>query len=126
MEKITLYGFPGLRYLEREAFRNGLVQSKGGLVIPIEEVIGRITNYFGLTKEEVVSEDRHKKLVEARHWVIFILRREYNMSYTALGKLLDKNHATCLYACNKLNGFLEVYPDEFNKIYKDLIQILSE
>lgn len=58
-------------------------------------VLERVAREFGVTPERIVSHERTKPLCEAR-WVIVGLLRQHGPM--ALGRLLDRDHATIIHA----------------------------
>lgn len=62
---------------------------------PLAEAIARDAH---VCLEDVLAHDRRQDLVRARKRVIAGLRVAYELSFPALGKLLDRDHTTCLHA----------------------------
>lgn len=53
----------------------------------------------GFTAQDVRGPRRTSKLVIARHECIYRIRSELGMSLSAIGRVMNRDHATILYAC---------------------------
>lgn len=56
---------------------------------------------FGIPLERIISKNRKRYLVRARHQIILELR-DKGLSYPKIGKLLKRDHSTVFYAAQKL------------------------
>jgi chromosomal replication initiator protein len=76
-----------------------------------EVMIQAAADYFDLPAEEIKSTKRDRKVVLARHIVMYLMREENNDSFTEIGKALgNRNHATALYGYEKIAGELNINP----------------
>ncbi len=64
---------------------------------------------------DIVSGKKSRHIVKPRHLAIFMLRKT-GLSYPAIGREINKNHATCILACRAV----ETTP-ELMEIAKELI-----
>jgi chromosomal replication initiator protein len=71
------------------------------------KIIETICSYFSLTKEQLLSKSRKRKLVIARQYTVFLLRK-YGITYERIGEYLNLNHATCVYSIKTINDLLSV------------------
>ena len=71
------------------------------------KIIETICSYFSLTKELLLSKRRKRKLVIARQYTVFLLRK-YGTTYERIGKYLNLNHSTCVYSFKTINDLLSV------------------
>ena len=59
--------------------------------------------YFGITPSAIHSSKKDKTVALARHFCMYLARKHTRMSSTEIGRLLgDKNHATVLVGCRKI------------------------
>ena len=67
-----------------------------------EALTGIATASF-VTAEEIVGNCREAHIVEARHKVWFVMRRE-GLSYPAIARLVERDHTTIMYALKKIEA----------------------
>lgn len=75
-----------------------------------------IFNALGVTKEQIQSESRKREIVIARQ--IFVgLQKEYGSPLTLkkLGKIMNRDHSTVIYARSKFNTMVETKDKIFNQ-----------
>jgi chromosomal replication initiator protein len=59
--------------------------------------------YFGITASAIHSSKKDKTVALARHFCMYLARKHTRMSSSEIGRLLgDKNHATVLVGCKKI------------------------
>lgn len=93
-------------------------------------IIKLVAAYFNLAPEYVLQNCRKGEIIRARHWAMFLMRQELNLTLTEIGKVfsykqvvdgvvkdIPKDHATVLHAHKKITGWIKVYPDEA-KLYE--------
>lgn len=85
-----------------------------------ERILTVVCNHFGVTEEEIKGNDRYKQIVMARHFYMFLLRdKGVIKTLSDIGLEVGKDHATVLYAVNKLQHWVKAY-SEINEIYSKL------
>jgi len=73
----------------------------------IKQLLGTVSDYFGIPVEELTNKRRDKKTTLARHVAIYLLREGYSCSLSEIGKELgNRNHATVLHGYEKIAGAL--------------------
>ncbi len=70
--------------------------------ITIEKVLTTVCDYFGLTREDLVSKSRKRQIVLARQIAMYLSRNLVSgVSLSGIGSGIGgKDHATVLYACS--------------------------
>ncbi len=86
----------------------------------IDRLLKRIATETNVSVKEMKSKFRYKEFSEARYIAMYILHKKYNLTSTRVGKLFNRDHATVLTACNKLEGFMS-YDKEFKNKINNLI-----
>ena len=77
----------------------------------IKQLLGTVSEYFGIPAEELTNKRRDKKTTLARHVAIYLLREGYSCSLSEIGKELGgRNHATILHAYEKIASALSTNP----------------
>jgi len=90
----------------------------------IDKFIIKVCEYFSTTKE-ILEQNNHSRLREyimIRQFIWYFLREYTRMSYSELGRIFNKDHATCLYAVKTLAGYLE-FDKKTIEDYKNLFSI---
>lgn len=84
------------------------------------DVITKICGFYEIGSDGITTKSRKRELVQARQIIMYILRNEYNASYSLIGKKLgNRDHTTVIYACEKIEKDLKINI----KLQRDLEQI---
>jgi chromosomal replication initiator protein len=74
-------------------------------VTDIEAAVGA---YFGVTAAQLHSAKKGRTVSLARHFSMYLTRKHTNMSSSEVGRYMgNKNHATVLVACKKIEEMLQ-------------------
>ncbi|MBQ4254254.1 MAG: chromosomal replication initiator protein DnaA, partial [Erysipelotrichaceae bacterium] len=106
--------------LAMEAFKDQIrFDSRNKAEITISDVIYAVADYYGLTRQQLVSKTRTKNIATARHIAMYISRKYLDVSFDKIGKEFGgRDHTTVLSAYEKIDDFVRQ-----NESYK---QIVSE
>ena len=88
----------------------------------IEKLMDSCEKVFETTREQILSNKRDRKLVEARQIAMYIMRK-YNLysSLSDIGKFFNRDHSTVIHGLNNVEGLLS-----YDKSYKSkLINVES-
>ena len=83
---------------------------------------------MNLDFNEIYGRTRRRQYVQLRAVMMYVMRTELNMTYTAIGQRFKRDHATALYHCNEIATEVELYHDT-RRVYNVLrhgIQIIEE
>ena len=58
--------------------------------------------YFGIEPQAIISHDRSKHLVRARHVCFYVMRKRFGLSYPQIGRTMHRDHSSVIYAVEKL------------------------
>ena len=76
--------------------------------ITIDMVIDAVTEYFGLTVEEMKGNGRSKRVAAPRQMVMYLAREETKASLPQIGDSLGgRDHTTIMYGCDKVAKLVE-------------------
>ena len=68
-----------------------------------EALLKLVADYYSLSPEEIKSPKRDKWVSQARHLAMYLLRKDFNLSYPAIGKFLgDRDHTTVIHGYMKI------------------------
>ena len=71
----------------------------GGRIPRAAWILVETASRHGFTAQDVRGPRRTSKLVIARHECIYRIRSELGMSLSAIGRFMNRDHTTILYAC---------------------------
>ncbi len=79
--------------------------------IQVEDVFSIIADFYAVQKEDLVRKGRKKEIAHPRQVMMFLLRQELDMPFSAIGDLLGgRDHTTILHAFEKINTLKETHP----------------
>lgn len=67
-----------------------------------DDIISKICNYYKVEKKFIFSSAKTRDICNARNAIILILNKDKGFSYSEIGRLLKKNHATIIGALKKI------------------------
>ncbi len=93
----------------------GLISTLGGVSLKRSvsslQLIQSVAEFYNLTLEDLKGKSREKKLSFPRQIIMYMLRRELNMSYPAIGdELGGRDHTTAMHAYLKIEKEIENDP----------------
>jgi chromosomal replication initiator protein len=78
-----------------------------GPVVHVPDIETKVAAYFNTTAAHIHSPKRDHTISLARHFSMYLTRKHTNMSSSEIGRVLgNKNHATVLVACRKVEQML--------------------
>jgi len=92
--------------------------------VTVDKIFEIVEKAYGVTKDEILSENRKREISYARHIVTYLIKELTDMSYPKIAKLLGrKNHSTCINSFNHVEGQLKTdskYAAEVNSLRKEI------
>ena len=83
-------------------------------IVHVSDIETTVAGYFGTTPNTMHSAKKDRTVALARHFSMYLTRKHTKMSSSEIGRAMgNKNHATVLVACKKIEGLLE-RDDEIN------------
>ena len=73
------------------------------------EMAKKICDKLNVTYEDAQSSTRIQEVVAARHSIWYVFHKEYGMTFTSVGKIFNKDHATIVHGVRKLKDELYLY-----------------
>ena len=79
-----------------------------GPVVHVSAIETAVAAYFGTTSAHIHSAKKDRTVSLARHFTMYLTRKHTEMSSSEIGRVLgNKNHATVLVACKKVEAMLQ-------------------
>jgi hypothetical protein len=61
-----------------------------------------ISSHFGVNVDDVLGKKRKKRLVLARHYSIYFLRKKFHYTYEQIAHIFKTDHSSIMYVCEKI------------------------
>lgn len=87
-----------------------------------EDVMEIVSDYFNVTKSDLVGTVRKKEILLPRQVAMYLIRKELRTSYEQIGEEFGRNHTTVMHACEKIIKLLR----KDQKMVRDLNALKAE
>lgn len=91
----------------------------------INQFIEDFCELHEISNYELFSNRRHRETVEKRMILAYFLRKGTQLSWSHIGKIMNRNHASMIHYVNKITDLIEGYPymkemfDKTNNLYAE-------
>jgi len=103
----------------KDLIKNNLKPKKNS---SIKDVIKTISDFYGITENEIYEKTRKKAVVKPRQIIMYILREDFDVSYPTIGeKLGGKDHTTVMHSYEKIKEDLKTN----SSLIREISQIRS-
>jgi len=77
-------------------------------IVHVSDIEAAVASYFGITPSTIHSAKKDRTAALARHFSMYLTRRHTKMSSSEIGRFMgNKNHATVLLACKKVEELIK-------------------
>jgi chromosomal replication initiator protein len=77
-------------------------------IVHVSDIESAVATFFGITPGDIHSSKKNRTVSLARHFSMFLTRKHTKMSSSEIGRVMgNKNHATVLLACRKVEQMIE-------------------
>ncbi|MBQ8381699.1 MAG: chromosomal replication initiator protein DnaA [Clostridia bacterium] len=101
------------------------VQGSEPPTVTADKIISRVAKKYGVTEDEIYGRKKTKHIANARNISIYIIRKVTDLSFPAIGKLLDRDHSTIISANNTVEQNIKNSP-LFSIEISDLMKEITE
>ncbi|OGD66939.1 hypothetical protein A2442_00015 [Candidatus Campbellbacteria bacterium RIFOXYC2_FULL_35_25] len=96
--------------------------SKPKKLVSVKDVVKIIADFYNIDESSIYEKSRRKEVVKPRQIIMYILRKDFNISYPSIGeKLGGRDHTTVIHSCKKIKQELE----KNNSLEQEIEQIRS-
>ena len=92
----------------REALKNYLIETEE--TVNADNIVEIVSKYYNLKKEDLTARKRTKEVAEARQIAMYLIAEFINMPLASIGAIFGKDHATVIYAKNKVSEDMKTNP----------------
>lgn len=85
----------------------------------IDYIIENVCKYHNMPTWKIYLKTHEREIVEPRQIAMYFTKRKTNMSLYAIGDEFNKNHATVLHACKKVQNIIDTdkkFKEKINSI----------
>lgn len=93
--------------MAQQALRNILPPPQ---VLNLDSILEESARYYGLPIDRLIRGGRQKRVAHARAVAMYLCRALTSSSFPEIGAKFEKDHATVMYACRKIEGLHESDP----------------
>lgn len=127
IKKLAAFKFLSGQDITLELVKQAVSVYSGGdepVSVTIDKIFEIVSKAYGVSKEDILSENRKKEIAYARHITTYLIKELTDMSYPKIAKLLcRKNHSTCISSFNHVDDHLKTdtaYAAEVNSLRKEI------
>ena len=93
--------------------------------LTFELIAETVADYYNLSTDLIYGKSRKREISDARQLVMYLAKKEAQMSSPSIGAKLDRTHATVLHACIQIEQRMSIEKDfsrEVQAITASLLQ----
>jgi chromosomal replication initiator protein len=86
----------------------GILDQPQQKLVDSQRIIDAVSKYYSLSVEDLCGKRRKQEIVRPRQVAMYLLRKEGNASFPAIGHQFGgRDHTTAMHACEKITKLLE-------------------
>ena len=93
--------------------------------VTFESITETVADYYNLPTDVLYGKSRKREISDARQLVMYLAKKEAQMSSTSIGAKLDRTHATVLHACIQIEQRMSIEKD-FSKEVQAITASLTQ
>ena len=93
--------------------------------LTFEYIVETVADHYNLPTDLLYGKSRKREISDARQLVMYLAKKEAQMSSTSIGAKLDRTHATVLHACIQIEQRMSIEKD-FSREVKAITASLTQ
>ncbi len=87
-----------------------------------KRIVSLVAKRYGIPQDDIYGKKRQQQYCHARNVCMYIIKKEVDMSYPAIGKMFNRDHTTVMSSCSTIEANLDknLLNNEINEIIKEL------
>jgi chromosomal replication initiator protein len=114
--KINYWAVPIVKKMKKNPITDAEIEQRALFIFE------RVCTYFGISLQDLRSKKKPAQVVKARHMAIYMVKIKLEIPYVKIGELINRDHTSCLYAMDKVEGEL-MHP--VDRSYKNYIEQIN-
>lgn len=98
------------------------IEEKKEFIITINDVMRKVTNYYNLEENDLISKSRQNSIAFPRQVAMYLSRRLTNLSLVSIGQSFQRDHTTVMHAIDKINSEIK----KNSELEKEITEICHE
>ncbi|VAW15107.1 Chromosomal replication initiator protein DnaA, partial [hydrothermal vent metagenome] len=84
----------------RSVIKNNIKQKKS---VSVKDVVKIVSDFYEVEEKSIYEKTRRKEIVKPRQIIMYLLRKDFNVSYPTIGqKMGGRDHTTVIHSCDKI------------------------
>ena len=110
LNRVTAFSQLGNSVVNMDIAKNILSEYKTNTqrIYTVDEIKTYVSDYFGITVDDLMSQKRSKEISYARQLAMYICRNLLDLSFPKVGKSFDRDHSTAHHAISKIEKDIKV------------------
>ena len=79
--------------------------------VTFESITETVADFYNMPTDLIYGKSRKREISDARQLVMYLAKKEAQMSSTSIGAKLDRTHATVLHACTQIEQRMSIEKD---------------
>ncbi len=90
--------------------------------VTAKRIISLVSKRYGVAQDDIYGRKRQQQICHARNVCMYIIKKELDLSYPAIGKMFNRDHSTIISSCAAIESNLDknLLGNEINEIIKEL------
>jgi len=93
--------------------------------VTFESIAETVADYYNMPMDLIYGKSRKREISDARQLVMYLAKKEAQMSSTSIGAKLDRTHATVLHACIQIEQRMSI-EKEFSREVEAITSSLTQ
>ena len=92
---------------------------------PATQIINSVSDYYGISPDDITGKKRDLKTSRARHVVMYLLRQQNHTNLSEIGRILgNRDHSTVIHGCQKITAAIAT-DSQLSKSIEDIRLLLK-
>lgn len=90
-----------------------------------EKILKTVCHFYNITKSQIISNSRQKRIALPRHIAIYLTREILDTPYEKIGSIYNRDHSTIISSYHKINKKIEENDADYVGVIKELKELLK-
>lgn len=114
-----------LNVAQATALLTDLLKEEETKALTTEQIVQRVSEYFGIRTEELLGDGRAREFVLPRHLAMYFCRKNLNLSFSKIGEVFSRDHSTVMSSIKLIQSGVDNYDQEIARHYHIILKALN-